>query len=191
MSRLARVPIALPTGVEFQEPRPRVVQLRGKLGTLSLHLPELVRVRREDGALRVEAVREHRRTSAMLGTAWALLRNMVHGVSTGFVKKLCIYGVGYRARLEGAKLTLNLGYSHPMELPVPEGLRLELPSNTEINVYGADKQQVGQFAARLRALRPPSPFMYASRPADPTKSKGVNYVDEIVLTKKSKKKQKD
>ena len=191
MSRLIRRPILLPAGVEFQEPEPRFVRLSGKQGSLGFRLPEAVRVRREAAALRVEAVHSGRRVSALLGTVWALLRNMVHGVSQGFEKRLVIYGVGYRARMEGGKLVLNLGYSHPVVLEVPEGLRLELPSNTEIIMRGADKQQVGQFAARVRALRPPSPFSYATPPPDPTKSKGVNYVDEIVLTKKSKKKQKD
>jgi large subunit ribosomal protein L6 len=137
-----------------------------------------VQVQQQDSAIKVEARSGSRFANAMAGTTRALINNMVTGVSTGFQRKLELVGVGYRAQAQGAKLNLTLGFSHPIVYPVPQGVTVETPSQTEIIVKGMDRQQVGQVAAELRDFRPPEPY----------KGKGVRYSDEKIVLKEAKKK---
>ncbi len=177
MSRMANIPVRLPAGVEAKL-TPSEVSLKSGKGDLRLALPVEVSVEREDSGLRVAPRSNSRRADAMVGTVHALLRNMVTGVTEGFAKKLELRGVGYRARAQGAKLNLTLGYSHAIDYTVPTGITVETPTQTEIVVSGADKQQVGQVAAEIRKFRPPEPY----------KGKGVRYVGERVFSKEAKKK---
>lgn len=174
MSRIANSPIKLPSGIEFKVDG-QLVNVKGPKGTMSLDLHPGVNLEQEDGELRVQAVSKG--DVPMAGTFRSLINNMVVGVSDGFEKKLQLIGVGYRAQVQGTKLTLNLGFSHPVEYPAPEGITLEAPSQTEVVVRGCDKQRVGQVAAEIRAFRPPEPY----------KGKGVRYVDEYVARKEAKK----
>ncbi len=177
MSRMANNPVQLPKGVEAAL-RGGEVSVKGGKGALQLALPVEVEVAQGEEGLRVSARRNSRRANAMVGTVHSLLRNMVTGVSEGYEKKLELRGVGYRARAQGSKLNLTLGYSHPIDYAVPDGVKVETPSQTEISVSGADKQKVGQVAAEIRAFRPPEPY----------KGKGVRYVGERVFSKEAKKK---
>ncbi len=177
MSRMANNPVQLPKGVEAAL-RGGEVSVKGGKGALQLALPVEVEVAQGEEGLRVSARRNSRRAKAMVGTVHSLLRNMVTGVSEGYEKKLELRGVGYRARAQGSKLNLTLGYSHPIDYAVPEGIKVETPSQTEISVSGADKQKVGQVAAEIRAFRPPEPY----------KGKGIRYVGERVFSKEAKKK---
>ncbi len=177
MSRMANNPVQLPKGVEAAL-RGGEVSVKGGKGALQLALPVEVEVAQGEEGLRVSARRNSRRANAMVGTVHSLLRNMVTGVSEGYEKKLELRGVGYRARAQGSKLNLTLGYSHPIDYAVPEGIKVETPSQTEISVSGADKQKVGQVAAEIRAFRPPEPY----------KGKGIRYVGERVFSKEAKKK---
>ena len=177
MSRVAKAPIELPKGVEFRQ-EGNVVTLKGGKGSLSLELNNEVELKQEDNVLTVAPRSGSRFSAAVAGTMRALLANMATGVSEGFEKKLELKGVGYRAQAQGNKLNLTLGFSHPVEHQVPEGITVETPSQTEIIVRGADKQQVGQVAAEIRGYRPPEPY----------KGKGVRYVDERVVIKEAKKK---
>ena len=138
----------------------------------------LISVNQEDGMLQVAANDESSQARAMSGTTRSLLSNLVTGVSSGFEKKLTIIGVGYRAQVQGKNLNLSLGFSHPVVYPIPEGITIEAPSQTELVVKGADKQKVGQVAAEIRRYRPPEPY----------KGKGVRYTDEYVVRKQAKKK---
>jgi len=176
MSRVAKNPITLPSGVEVKLADGRVV-VKGKNGQLDMDVPAGIDLAVEDGTVRVsdESIA---RNNAMSGTMRALINNMVMGVSTGFERRLQLVGVGYRAQAQGNKLNLALGFSHPIDYPVPEGITIETPSQTEIVVKGANKQVVGQVAAEIRAFRPPEPY----------KGKGVRYSDERVLRKEAKKK---
>lgn len=173
--RLARVPVAMPKGVEYTL-NGAELSVKGPKGQLSMQVHETVSVEQDDNGLKFVPNDETGRV--MSGTMRALANNMVVGVSDGFERKLTLVGVGYRAQAQGNKLTLQLGFSHPVEFPVPEGLTIETPSQTEIVVKGADKQMVGQAAAKIRAYRPPEPY----------KGKGVRYSDEHVLRKEAKKK---
>ena len=177
MSRMANNPVQLPNGVEAAL-RGGEVSVKGGKGSLQLALPVEVEVAQGEEGLRVSARRNSRRANAMVGTVHSLLRNMVTGVSEGYEKKLELRGVGYRARAQGSKLNLTLGYSHPIDYAVPEGIKVETPSQTEISVSGPDKQKVGQVAAEIRAFRPPEPY----------KGKGIRYVGERVFSKEAKKK---
>jgi len=177
MSRIAKNPVAVPPGVEVSLDGDKI-SVKGPLGALTHTLTPHVRVVHEDGKLRVSPVDDSRNAQAMSGTTRALLANMVHGVSKGFEKKLTLVGVGYRALAQGNKLSLNLGFSHPVEHVMPEGIKVETPSQTEIVIKGADKQKVGQVAADVRAYRAPEPY----------KGKGIRYADEIVVLKETKKK---
>ncbi|MDX1507718.1 MAG: 50S ribosomal protein L6 [Woeseiaceae bacterium] len=177
MSRVAKAPVELPKGVEFSQSG-NVVTLKGGKGTLSLELNNEVELTQEDNALTVAPRSGSRFATAIAGTMRALLANMATGVSEGFEKKLELKGVGYRAQAQGNKLNLTLGFSHPVEHVVPEGITVETPSQTEIIVRGADKQKVGQVAAEIRGYRPPEPY----------KGKGVRYADERVVIKEAKKK---
>jgi len=177
MSRVAKQPVELPKGVEFTA-KGQAISVKGSKGTLQMNLHSDVVVEQEDGVLSVKPRNNSRQAIALAGTMRSLLNNLVVGVSTGFEKKLELKGVGYRAQAQGKKLNLSLGFSHPVEYAVPEGITIETPSNTEIVVKGNDKQQVGQVAADIRAYRPPEPY----------KGKGIRYADERVIMKEAKKK---
>ncbi len=175
MSRVANKPISIPGGVEIRLDNQRV-HVKGPKGTMETDLHPAVTVDQSDNELKV--VVTHKNANAMAGTMRSLLNNMVVGVSNGFEKKLTLVGVGYRAQAQGNKLNLTLGFSHPVEYSVPEGIQVQTPSQTEIVVSGIDKQKVGQVAAEIRAFRPPEPY----------KGKGVRYSDEHIVRKEAKKK---
>lgn len=177
MSRIAKYPVLLPKGVEISVSGTTVTAKGGK-GSLSMELNQEVELVREDDQITVKPRSGSRFANAMSGTARSLLANMAHGVSEGFEKKLELVGVGYRAQAQGRKLNLTLGFSHPVEYEVPEGITVETPSQTEVLVKGADKQQVGHVAAEIRRFRPPEPY----------KGKGVRYANERVVMKEAKKK---
>jgi len=176
MSRVANMPVKIPTGVEANIAA-GAVRIKGKKGELSCPLPEGVTVTSEDSTLKVSWSSTARTAGAVAGTLRARLQNMVDGVSRGFEKKLEIVGVGYRAQIQGKVLNLTLGFSHPLQVAVPAGITIETPSQTEIIIKGADRQQVGQLAADIRAYRPPEPY----------KGKGVRYANEKILRKEAKK----
>lgn len=177
MSRVAKAPIQVPKGVVV-EIQGQEVQVKGPKGTLSWSVHPAVRVHQEDGVIRVTPVEGHPNAWALAGTTRALINNMVIGCSSGFTRKLTLVGVGYRAQAKGNVLNLSLGFSHPVDYPVPPGITIETPSQTEILISGADKQRVGQVAAEIRAFRPPEPY----------KGKGIRYADEQVVIKETKKK---
>jgi len=177
MSRIAKAPVELPSGVEFSQSG-SVVTMKGSKGTLSLELNSEVELTVEDNALTVQPRSGSRFASAVAGTMRSLLANMAQGVTEGFERKLELVGVGYRAQAQGSTLNMTLGFSHPVVHEVPEGVTVETPSQTEIFVRGADKQKVGQVAAEIRGYRPPEPY----------KGKGVRYADERVMLKEAKKK---
>ena len=177
MSRIGKEPVELPKGVEFKQ-NGNVVTLKGSNGELSLELNSEVELTQEDNVLKLAPRSGSRFATAIVGTMRSILANMVTGVSAGFERKLQLVGVGYRAKAEGKKLNLTLGFSHPVEYEVPEGISVETPSQTEIVIKGADKQKVGQVSAEIRSFRPPEPY----------KGKGVRYADERVMLKEAKKK---
>lgn len=177
MSRIARKPITVPTGTQVKI-NGQSVTAKGALGSNELVLHNAVSVSQQDGVLQVSAKTEVKGDVAMAGTMRMLLSNLLAGVSTGFEKKLTLIGVGYRAQMQGSNLSLTLGFSHPVEYAIPQGIQIETPSQTEIVVKGTDKQVVGQVAADIRAFRPPEPY----------KGKGVRYSDEFVVKKEAKKK---
>ena len=177
MSRIAKEPVELPKGVEFKQSG-NVVTLKGGNGELSLELNSEVELTQDENLLKVAPRSGSRFATAIAGTMRAILANMVKGVSDGFERKLELVGVGYRAQAQGKKLNLTLGFSHPIEYDVPEGISVETPSQTEIIIKGADKQRVGQVSAEIRGFRPPEPY----------KGKGVRYADERVMLKEAKKK---
>ena len=152
--------------------------MKGAKGEMGFAIHDLVELVQEEGELKVRAKSEERGATAMAGTMRAIVQNMVTGVTEGFSKKLELQGVGYRAQAQGNKLTLQLGFSHPVEYTLPEGISAETPSQTEIVISGVDKQRVGQVCAEIRAFRPPEPY----------KGKGVRYADEYVRRKEAKKK---
>ncbi len=167
----------LPQGVEFSQTE-SAVSVKGSNGTLSMELNPDVELELEENTITVKPRSESRFSTAIAGTTRALLANMVEGVTKGFEKKLELRGIGYRASMEGKKLNLVLGFSHPIVYEIPEGITVETPSQTEVVVKGNDKQKVGQVAAEIRRFRPPEPY----------KGKGVRYVDERVAIKEAKKK---
>jgi large subunit ribosomal protein L6 len=174
MSRVAKQPIEIPGGVQVNGTDGQI-SVRGPKGTLELNLHPSVVL--DHGGDQITMVPENDDALAMAGTMRALLNNMVTGVSKGFEKKLQLVGVGYRAQMQGNALNLTLGFSHPVNLDVPEGITIETPSQTEIVITGADKQKVGQIAAVIRAYRPPEPY----------KGKGVRYAGEHIVRKEAKK----
>jgi large subunit ribosomal protein L6 len=174
MSRVAKTPIALPSGIELTVEGAQVV-VKGPKGTLSLQLHPGVSLVRDANQITVKPANDS--DLPMAGTFRSLINNLVLGVSKGFEKKLTLIGVGYRAQVQGDNLTLALGYSHPVEYKAPAGITIEAPSQTELVVKGCDKQRVGQVAAEIRAFRPPEPY----------KGKGVRYSDEKVARKEAKK----
>ena len=176
MSRVGKSPIAL-QGAEVALSDERIT-VKGPLGTISQAANSLVKVVNDNGTLKIEPVGESREANAMSGTMRALVANMVHGVTKGFERKLTLVGVGYRAQAQGDKLNLSLGFSHPVVHQMPEGVKAETPTQTEIVIKGINKQQVGQVAAEVRGYRPPEPY----------KGKGVRYANEVVILKETKKK---
>ena len=177
MSRIGNSPIKLPDGVNLTTEGARLVA-KGSKGELAMALPSNVDVAVNDGVVTVTPREKNIQGRSIWGTVRANINNMVVGVSTGFTRKLEINGVGYRAALQGNKLQLNLGYSHPVEMDIPAGLTVKVESNTKIEITGADKQLLGQFASEVRAKRPPEPF----------KGKGVKYAEEHIVRKEGKKK---
>jgi len=177
MSRIAKQPVELPKGVEFQQSG-TVVTVKGGKGSLSMDLNTEVQIAQDDGMLSFTPRSGSKFAIAMSGTTRALLANMVIGVTDGFERKLELVGVGYRAQAQGNKLNLTLGFSHPVVYNVPEGISVETPSQTEVMIKGTDKQKVGQVAAEIRRFRPPEPY----------KGKGVRYANERVVLKEAKKK---
>jgi large subunit ribosomal protein L6 len=177
MSRVAKNPVVVPAGVEIKLDG-SLLSVKGPKGQLKLNVHPLVSVANGTDSIAVKAQDESTFADALSGTHRALVQNMVKGVTKGFEKKLTIIGVGYRAAVQGKKLNLSLGFSHPVVFNVPEGITIETPSQTEIVIKGADKQVVGQVAAEIRAYRPPEPY----------KGKGVRYADEHVVKKEAKKK---
>ncbi len=177
MSRVGQMPVTLPEGVEVAIAG-REVSARGKLGALSMTLSDQVELTREDDRLTVAPRGETKRARSMWGTTRSLLQNIVTGVSEGFRVELAINGVGYRAAVDGEELVLQLGYSHEIRHPIPEGIAIACERPTHIAVSGIDRQQVGQVAAEIRAYRKPEPY----------KGKGIRYADEIVVRKEGKKK---
>ncbi|MDO9024534.1 50S ribosomal protein L6 [Zwartia sp.] len=177
MSRIAKYPVELPKGVEAVIKADQIT-VKGPLGTLSQTLIGNVIVNEDAGKLSFIVADDSREAKAMSGTLRALVANMVTGVSKGFERKLTLVGVGYRAAVQGNAIKLQLGFSHDVIHPMPEGVKAECPTQTEIILKGSDKQVVGQVAAEIRAYRPPEPY----------KGKGVRYVDEHVIIKETKKK---
>lgn len=177
MSRIAKYPVSLPKGVETTI-NPDLITVKGPLGTLSQALTGDVKVELEDGQISFAVANDSRHAKAMSGTVRALVANMVTGVSTGFERKLNLVGVGFRAQVQGTVLKLQLGFSHDINFEAPEGVKIECPTPTEIVIKGANKQVVGQAAAKIRAYREPEPY----------KGKGVRYSDETVILKEAKKK---
>ena len=177
MSRVANNPITIPSGVEVNISG-QTVTVKGGKGSLSHNVHPAVEIAKQEKVLRFIPNNDMENSDALAGTTRALLNNMVAGVSKGFEKKLQLVGVGYRAQAQGKVLNLTLGFSHPVSFPVPEGITIETPSQTEIVIKGMDKQSVGQVAANIRAYRPPEPY----------KGKGIKYSDEQILRKEAKKK---
>lgn len=174
MSRIAKAPIELPSGVEIKF-NDSEVSVKGPKGNLVQALHANVSLEQEDKTITVKPAKDS--DIPMAGTIRSLVNNMVVGVANGFEKKLTLVGVGYRAQVQGSKLTLALGFSHPVVYIAPEGITIESPSQTEIVIKGCDKQKVGQVASEIRAFRPPEPY----------KGKGVRYSDERVVRKEAKK----
>ncbi|MGB1177340.1 MAG: 50S ribosomal protein L6 [Candidatus Puniceispirillaceae bacterium] len=177
MSRVGSSAITIPADVTVSH-EGGVMVVKGKNGELSTPLHSDVELSLADNVATLKPARDTRQAKALWGTMRANLNNMVVGVSAGFSRKLEINGVGYRAAMQGNKLVLSLGYSHPVEMDVPAGLKVNVENNTNIMITGADKQLLGQFAAEVRAKRPPEPF----------KGKGVKYADEYIVRKEGKKK---
>lgn len=177
MSRIAKAPISVPKGVSVQISG-QDLQVKGAKGDLSWSVHPKVRVVQDDGELKINPVEETKESWALAGTTRSLVNNMVIGCGTGFERKLSLVGVGYRAQAKGRVLNLSLGFSHPIDYAVPDGVEVTTPSPTEVVVVGADKQRVGQVASEIRGFRPPEPY----------KGKGVRYADEQVRRKEAKKK---
>lgn len=177
MSRVAKMGVDVPAGVDVSVGEDQIT-VKGSGGELSVAVNRLVQVVADGARLEFTPVDESRQANAMSGTMRQLVSNMVVGVSQGFERKLTLVGVGFRAQAQGNKLNLSVGYSHPVNFDLPEGIQAETPSPTEIIIKGADRQQVGQTAAVIRAVRPPEPY----------KGKGIRYADERVVLKETKKK---
>nr|WP_315262880.1 50S ribosomal protein L6 [uncultured Limnohabitans sp.] len=177
MSRVGKMPVTIPQGVDVSINNTQI-SVKGAGGTLSIAANALVKVVNEAGQVTFAPVDDSREANAMSGTLRQLVNNMVTGVTKGFEKKLTLVGVGYKAAAQGSKLNLAVGYSHPVNIDMPEGIKVETPAPTEILIKGADRQRVGQVAAEIRAVRPPEPY----------KGKGIRYSDEKITIKETKKK---
>ena len=177
MSRIANNPVPIPEGAQVKMEGQRL-EIKGTKGSMEMNVHEYIGVSEQDNTLQIKVKSKAREASALAGTTRALVSNMVLGVTQGWERKLLLQGVGYRAQAQGKKLNLQLGFSHPIEYLLPEGIDVVTPSQTEIVVSGVDKQLVGQVSAEIRAFRPPEPY----------KGKGVRYADEHVRRKEAKKK---
>ncbi|MEY2809052.1 MAG: ribosomal protein [Pseudomonadota bacterium] len=177
MSRVGKMPVTIPQGVDVSIKEDQI-SVKGAGGTLSVASSALVTVQNEGGKLTFVPANESREANAMSGTLRQLVNNMVVGVTKGFEKKLSLVGVGYKAQAQGTKLNLAVGFSHPVNIDMPAGIKVETPAPTEILIKGADRQRVGQVAAEIRAIRPPEPY----------KGKGIRYADEKITIKETKKK---
>jgi large subunit ribosomal protein L6 len=177
MSRVANAPISIPAGVKVSR-NGNLINIDGKLGQLTFGLRDSIELDIQDDTLKITWNAADKNAKAHAGTTRASLNNMVKGVSEGFVKKMLLVGVGYRAQVKDNLLTLALGFSNPVEYKIPEGITIEAPTQTELLVKGSDKQKVGQVASEIRAFRPPEPY----------KGKGVRISDEFVARKEAKKK---
>ena len=177
MSRVGKMPVAVPSDVTVVIKEDQI-NVKGKGGELSLALNTLVKVENKDGKLSFTPIDESREANAMSGTFRQLVNNMVTGVTKGFEKKLNLVGVGFKAAAQGAKLNLSVGFSHPVNIEMPAGITVATPTPTEVVVKGADRQAVGQVAAKIREVRPPEPY----------KGKGIRYSDEKITIKETKKK---
>jgi len=177
LSRIAKKPVVIPAGVDVSMSGTNMA-VKGKLGQLQQEMHALVAVKIDNGSILFDVVNDTKEAKALSGTMRALAQNMVTGVSDGFVRQLKMVGVGYRASVQGNKLNIAAGFSHPVAVEFPEGITIETPSNTEILVKGFDKQKVCQVAANIRAIRPPEPY----------KGKGIRYADEVIILKEGKKK---
>jgi len=176
MSRIGKIPVTIPAGVEVKIDEDNLVTVKGPKGELSEKISPIITVKIEDGVLHVTRSDDMKESRSLHGLSRTLIGNMVTGVSDGFERKLEIVGVGYKADKQGKKLVLNLGYSHPIELVDPEGITTETPSATEILVKGINKAIVGNYAANIRAWRPPEPY----------KGKGIRYAGEKIRRKEGK-----
>lgn len=177
MSRVAKAPISLPKGVQISLQN-QLVKIKGKKGELTHNIHNLVECQLKDNVLNFAPRDRSNEANALAGTTRAVINNMVQGVDQGFEKKLLLVGVGYRALLKGKTLGLTLGFSHPVDFSIPDGINIEVPTPTEIIVKGIDKQKVGQVATNIRKYRVPEPY----------KGKGVRYVNETISLKETKKK---
>lgn len=177
MSRIANKPVEMPSGVDLKV-NGQNISAKGPKGELSITIHKDVTFEQNDNVLTFKAANDDKSSVAMTGTMRSLVNNIVTGVTQGFEKRLNLVGVGYRAQSKGKILNLSLGFSHPIDYEVPEGITIETPSQTEIIVSGCDKQKVGQVSAEIRAYRPPEPY----------KGKGVKYSDEQIIRKEAKKK---
>jgi|TARA_B110000977_G_scaffold195756_1_gene274828 large subunit ribosomal protein L6 len=171
------MPVAIPPGVDVVIGADRIT-VKGSLGTLEQNLNALVKIESHDGHMTFVPVDESTAANAMSGTMRQLVNNMVNGVTKGFEKKLMLVGVGFKAVAQGSKLNMQIGFSHPVDFVMPEGITVETPAPTEILIKGADRQRVGQIAAEVRSTRPPEPY----------KGKGIRYSDERIVIKETKKK---
>lgn len=177
MSRIGKLPVAVPNGVTLTQDG-QDITVKGPKGELSLTLIDDVKAEMTDGGLQVSPANETKRARSMWGMHRTLVANLVEGVTEGFKKELEINGVGYRAQVQGKNLQLQLGFSHDVDYPIPEGITIECPKPTEVIISGINKQRVGQVAAEIRSYRPPEPY----------KGKGVKYKDEYIFRKEGKKK---
>ena len=176
MSRIGRMPIDLPAGVEVKVDENNHVTVKGPKGTLERDLSPVITIQQEGNVVHVTRPNDLKESRSLHGLTRTLLNNMVVGVTEGFKKTLDVNGVGYRVAMEGGKLVMNLGYSHQVTMEAPEGITLETPTPNQIVVSGSDKQRVGQFAAEIREKRPPEPY----------KGKGIKYTDEVIRRKEGK-----
>ena len=176
MSRIGRAPITIPAGVEVKVDEHNHITVKGPKGTLERTLVPQIKVEVEAGVIHVTRPDDEKQTRSLHGLTRTLVANMVHGVTEGFSKTLEVNGVGYRAAKEGKKLVLNIGYSHQVDVEEIDGITIDVPNPNTVVVNGIDKQQVGQFAADIRAKRPPEPY----------KGKGIKYSDEVIRRKVGK-----
>ncbi|MEY8395655.1 50S ribosomal protein L6 [Lachnospiraceae bacterium 45-P1] len=176
MSRIGRMPVAIPAGVTVTIAENNVVTVKGPKGTLERTLPVEMQIKEEDGHIIVTRPNDLKRMKSLHGLTRTLIHNMIHGVTEGYEKKLEVNGVGYRAAKQGKKLTLSLGYSHPVEMEDPEGIETVLEGQNIIIVKGINKEKVGQYAAEIRSKREPEPY----------KGKGIKYADEVIRRKVGK-----
>ena len=176
MSRIGKMPISIPAGVEVTMGEGNLITVKGPKGTLTQKLSEKMTLTREDGVILVTRPNDEKENRSLHGLTRTLLNNIVIGVTEGYKKELDVNGVGYRVAKEGNKLNMNIGFSHPVIMEEPEGITIEVPSPNKIIINGIDKQKVGQFAAEVRGKRPPEPY----------KGKGIKYTDEVIRRKEGK-----